>query len=60
MIDVDQETWIYFALIAASLFYILWSSKKARQNKKARKNRNFRRRYLERRRQENAESQANT
>ncbi|MFD1095213.1 hypothetical protein [Salegentibacter chungangensis] len=57
MIDFDQETWIYFALIAAFLIYFLWSSRRAKRNRKARKNRNFRRRYLERRKKELSETE---
>lgn len=49
MIDFDQETWVYFAIIAIFLIYFIWNSSRAKQNKKARKNQNFRSRYLERR-----------
>ncbi|PRX42435.1 hypothetical protein SAMN05878281_3412 [Salegentibacter salegens] len=55
MFEFDQETWIYFALIAAFLIYFIWNSRRAKKNRKARKNRNFRRRYIERRREEKSE-----
>lgn len=50
MIDFDQETWIYLAIIAVFLLYFLWNSRRAKKIRKDRKNRNFRKRYLERRR----------
>ncbi len=56
MIDLDQETWIYLALIAAFLAYFFWSSRRAKKIRKQRKNRNFRRRYLERKQQKNSET----
>jgi hypothetical protein len=52
MIDIDRETWIYLAIIAAVLIYFLWSSKRIKENRKARKNKNFRMRYLERKKKE--------
>ncbi|MFO7719708.1 MAG: hypothetical protein R6W85_04620 [Gillisia sp.] len=48
MIDFDQETWIYLALIAIAVIYFIWNSSQLKQNKKDRKNQNFRKRYLER------------
>ena len=56
MIDLDQETWIYLAIIAVFLAYFLWNSRKAKKIKKQRKNRNFRRRYLERKREKESDS----
>lgn len=53
MIDLDQETWMYLALIAVFLAYFFWNSRRAKKIRKNRKNRNFRRRYLERK-QENS------
>lgn len=50
MIDFDQETWIYLALIAIAVIYFIWNSSRLKQNKKDRKNQNFRKRYLERKR----------
>lgn len=52
MIDFDQETWIYLALIALGVIYFIWNSSRLKQNKKDRKNHNFRKRYLERKRAE--------
>ena len=48
MIDFDQETWIYLALIAIAVIYFIWNSSRLKQNRKDRKNQNFRKRYLER------------
>ena len=56
MIDLDQETWIYLAIIAVFLAYFLWNSRRAKKIKKQRKNRNFRRRYLERKREKESDS----
>jgi membrane protein implicated in regulation of membrane protease activity len=56
MFEFDQETWIYFALIAVFLIYFIWNSRRAKKERKARKNKNFRRRYMERRREENSET----
>ena len=50
MIDFDQETWIYLALIAIAVIYFIWNSSRLKQHKKDRKNQNFRKRYLERKR----------
>ena len=50
MIDFDQETWIYLALIAIAVIYFIWNSSRLKQDKKDRKNQNFRKRYLERKR----------
>ncbi|MFN4763254.1 hypothetical protein ACKGJN_09045 [Gillisia sp. Q332] len=50
MIDFDQETWIYLALIAIAVIYFIWNSSRIKQNRKDRKNENFRKRYLERKR----------
>ncbi|MGA8852646.1 MAG: hypothetical protein WB492_00565 [Christiangramia sp.] len=58
MINLDQETWIYLALIATFLIYFFWSSRRAKKIKRQRKNRNFRRRYLERKKQKNSDSVA--
>lgn len=60
MIDFDQETWIYLAIIAVFLVIFLFNSRRAKQNRKARKNENFRKRYLERRRKEQAETENQT
>ncbi len=57
MIDFDQETWIYFAIIVAFLVIFIWNSRRAKQNRKDRKNENFRRRYLERRKKQRSESE---
>ncbi|WP_300438611.1 hypothetical protein [Christiangramia sp.] len=51
MIDLDQETWIYLAIIAVFLAYFLWNSRRTKKLKKERRNRTFRRRYLERKRE---------
>lgn len=56
MFEFDQETWIYFALIAIFLIYFVWNSRRAKKNRKARKNKNFRRRYMERRQDVNSEN----
>ncbi|APG60133.1 hypothetical protein [Christiangramia salexigens] len=56
MIDLDQETWIYLAIIAVFLIYFIWSSRRAKNLRKQRKNRNFRRRYLERKQEEESKS----
>ncbi|MFO8146226.1 MAG: hypothetical protein ACQEQB_01935 [Bacteroidota bacterium] len=48
MIDFDQETWIYLALIVIAVIYFIWNSSRLKQNRKDRKNQNFRKRYLER------------
>ena len=56
MIDLDQETWIYLAIIAVFLANFLWNSRRAKKIKKQRKNRNFRRRYLERKREKESDS----
>ncbi|HKL36668.1 MAG TPA: hypothetical protein VJ899_10295 [Salegentibacter sp.] len=56
MFEFDQETWIYFALIAVFLIYFIWNSRRAKKKRKARKNRNFRRRYMERRNHEKSET----
>ena len=58
MIDLDQETWIYLAIIAVFLAYFLWNSGRAKKIKKQRKNRNFRRRYLERKKEKESDSLA--
>ncbi|MDX1762134.1 MAG: hypothetical protein R3218_08270 [Christiangramia sp.] len=58
MIDLDQETWIYLAIIAVFLAYFLWNSRRAKNLKKQRKNRNFRRRYLERKKEKESDSLA--
>ncbi len=50
MIDFDQETWIYLALIAIAVIYFIWNNSRIKQNRKDRKNENFRKRYLERKR----------
>ncbi len=50
MIDFDQETWIYLALIAIAVIYFIWNSSRLKQIRKDRKNQNFRKRYLERKR----------
>ncbi|AVR43798.1 hypothetical protein C7S20_00100 [Christiangramia fulva] len=56
MIDLDQEAWMYLALIAIFLVYFFWSSRRAKKLRKNRKNRNFRRRYLERKQKENSKT----
>lgn len=56
MFEFDQETWIYFALIAVFLIYFIWNSRRAKKDRKARKNRNFRRRYMERRNDEKSKT----
>lgn len=56
MIDFDQETWIYLAIISVFSFYFIWNSRLAKQHRKAKKNQNFRKRYLERRQREKAEA----
>lgn len=56
MFEFDQETWIYFALIAVFLIYFIWNSRRAKKIRKARKNRNFRRRYMERRNDEKSKT----
>ncbi|MCG9972997.1 hypothetical protein [Christiangramia crocea] len=56
MIDLDQETWIYLAVIAVFLAYFLWNSRRAKKLRKDRKNRNFRRRYFERKQENEAKS----
>ena len=48
MMDLDQDTWIYLALIAIAAVYFFWNYSKAQQNRKTRKNHNFSKRYLER------------
>ena len=48
MVDFDQESWIYLALIAIAVIYFIWNSSRIKQNRKDRKNQNFRNRYLER------------
>ncbi|MDT0646826.1 hypothetical protein RM545_08995 [Zunongwangia sp. F260] len=55
MLDFDQETWLYLAIIAAIFIYFRTNSRRAKIDRKNRKNRNFRRRYLERRKQEKSE-----
>lgn len=50
MIDFDQETWIYSAVIAVAVIYFMWNSSRLKQIRKDRKNQNFRKRYLERKR----------
>ncbi|MEO2129191.1 MAG: hypothetical protein ABGW91_13565 [Christiangramia sp.] len=55
MIDLDQETWMYLALIAIFLAYFIWNSRRAKSNRKNRKNRDFRRRYLERKQEKESE-----
>jgi len=50
MIELDQETWMYLAIIAAFFAYFLWNSRRAKRLKKDRKNKNFRKRYMERKR----------
>lgn len=57
MIDFDQETWIYLAIIVVFLVIFMWNSRRAKQNRKARKNENFRRRYLERRKKQQSETE---
>ncbi|WP_081209727.1 hypothetical protein [Salegentibacter sediminis] len=57
MIDFDQETWIYLAIIAVFLVVFMWNSRRAKQNRKARKNENFRRRYLARRKKQQSETE---
>ncbi|MDR9456742.1 MAG: hypothetical protein RI572_04965 [Salegentibacter sp.] len=57
MIDFDQETWIYLAIIVVFLVVFMWNSRRAKQNRKARKNENFRRRYLERRKKQQSETE---
>ncbi|MEP6260317.1 MAG: hypothetical protein ABJ092_01975 [Gillisia sp.] len=52
MMDLDQDTWIYLALIAIAAVYFFWNYSKAQQNRKIRKNHNFRKRYLERKKGE--------
>ncbi|TBW26479.1 hypothetical protein [Gramella sp. KN1008] len=56
MIDLDQETWIYLAIIAVFLAYFLWNSRRAKKLRKDRKNRNFRKRYFERKQEKEADS----
>jgi len=56
MIDLDQETWIYLAIIAAFLAYFLWNSRRTKRIKKDRKNKNFRKRYLERKQRKESDS----
>ncbi|MDX1544697.1 MAG: hypothetical protein R3214_12205 [Christiangramia sp.] len=56
MIDLDQETWIYLAIIAVFLAYFMWNSRRAKKMRKDRKNRNFRRRYFERKQENEANS----
>ncbi len=55
MIDLDQETWIYLALIAVFFAYFIWNSRRAKKNKKNRQNRDFRRRYFERKQENKSE-----
>ncbi|MDT0651399.1 hypothetical protein [Autumnicola edwardsiae] len=55
MLDFDQETWLYLAIIAAIFIYFSRNSGRAKNNRKNRKNRSFRKRYLERREQEKSE-----
>ncbi|MGY5849784.1 hypothetical protein [Salegentibacter sp. F14] len=57
MIDFDQETWIYLAIIVVFLVIFMWNSRRAKQNRKARKNENFRRRYLARRKKQQSEAE---
>jgi len=56
MIDLDQETWIYLAIIAIFLAYFLWNSRRVKKIQKNRKNRNFRKRYLERKQENESDS----
>lgn len=37
MIDLDQETWMYLALIAIFLAYFIWNSRRLKSNRKNRK-----------------------
>lgn len=60
MFDIDQETWLYFAIIGGILFYFLSTSHKSKEKRKSRKNRNFRRRYLQRRKEEGSETTLHT
>jgi uncharacterized membrane protein len=57
MFEFDQETWIYFVLIAVFLVYFIWNSRRAKKNRKAQKNRNFRRRYMERREKQKSDTE---
>ncbi|WP_373056939.1 hypothetical protein [Zunongwangia sp. H14] len=50
MIDLDQQTWLYLAIIAVAFIFFRWTSRRAKQHRHERKNRNFRRRYEDRKR----------
>ncbi|MFZ0490317.1 MAG: hypothetical protein WBV47_07375 [Salegentibacter sp.] len=60
MFDIDQETWIYFVIIAGILVYFLSTSRRTKEKRKSRKNRDFRRRYLQRRKEEGSDTTLHT